>query len=771
MNIEWVREIERLVRSGRRVEAQSQFDERAQRTPRNAYVLLARSVISRYMDCDEESLKAAEEALEAARLSGDKVAEANSLRTQADALYALNRYEDSLNAARAALEAARASGDKVAEASSLRSQSATLFVLDSYEDSLSTARAALEAARASGDKVEEAKSLARQAAALHVLGRHEESLRMAGAALEAARVSGDKRTRAHALRVEADALRSLDRDEEALVSAGAALEISRDIGDKRGEAHALRIVADALQRLGRYEEALRTASALVDAARAEGDKNREANALRIQADTLRKLARYEESLSAARASLEAARAARNKVNEANALRSQADALFMLGRHEDSLSTAGAALEAARAIHYRSGQINALLIRVLSLSELGESDARARALKELWDLDPPRAQRVATYPARPGWYRKVRHIFEQTEQREEEQRQVLNAEPFEPLVPEGFSGALYVLRNWASYTTVDLMRPFHAPRGPGRWQAGGGYLLWWQGWGLVIDPGLGFGEAFRAAQFLPRNISAVVATHHHIDHTGDMLPILTCLFEMNQQPPCSQRSRHDVDFLLAPSAFSAFAEVAAYVPGVRSLRLLRPGESAELSAAKNNKATVTAVKTEHRDLTGRIDAGIGLRVDLCSGDGKKCSVGFSGDTRFTRGAATAFRDVDLMTIHIGSIYACDIGHSDTRPWHLGFSGTVHLLEEIKHCSTEEWDPLVLISEWGEELRPDRSDICDEIAKSAGIRRVFPAEWKQCVALQPGRAQPVCARNDGKLAHRWHETDSGYIEYLCADHDHG
>ena len=690
MNIEWLREIRRLVRNGQRDAARSEFDQAAGAAPDNTYVMLARFVLLYYADEYEDSLSAAGAALEAARAAGDKLAEANALRSQAGALRMLDRHEDSLSAAGAAVEAARAAGDKLTEANAVRSQAEALRMLDRHEDSLKAAGAALEAARAAGDKLAEGNAIRSQAWALGMLARHDDALNAAGTALEAARAAGDKLA--------------------------------------------------------------------------------EANALQIQAEALRMLDRHEESLSAVDAAVEAARAARDKLAEANALVSQANTLRMLHRHEHSLKAAGAALDAARAVRDKNGQINALISQVFALCELGKTEERQTALESLSTLDPERARRLATYPVRPGWYVKIRRVFRQTREREREFRKVLYASPFKPRLPKDSPGGFYVLRNWASYTTVDLMRPSTQPPAPGRRQTGGGYLLWWQGWGLVIDPGLGFGEAFRAAGFKPRNISAVVATHHHIDHTRDMLPILTCLFEMNEEPLPRRRKQHQVDLLLGPGAFSAFADVAAYVPGVRSLRLLRAEESADLPLPRNVKATVNAVKTEHRDLTGRTDAGIGLRVDLTARDGKKCSVGLSGDTRFIKATAKAFADVDLMVVHIGSLYEYDIGESVDPPWHLGFSGVVQLLAEIKTHSKKAWDPLVLISEWGEELGPDRCDICMEVAKSAGVARVFPAEWRQCVALRAGGAQPACARNDGKVADHWHVTDTHYIDYLCGEHDH-
>jgi hypothetical protein len=94
--------------------------------------------------------------------------------------------------------------------------------------------------------------------------------------------------------------------------------------------------------------------------------------------------------------------------------------------------------------------------------------------------------------------------------------------------------------------------------------------------------------------------------------------------------------------------------------------------------------------------------------------------------------------------------------------------VSLLQEIKKHSTKDWNPLVLISEWGEELGPNRSDICEEVARSTGIRRVFPAEWRQRVALRAGNVQPICAYDASDLADHWHVTKDRHIEYLCPNH---
>jgi hypothetical protein len=368
-------------------------------------------------------------------------------------------------------------------------------------------------------------------------------------------------------------------------------------------------------------------------------------------------------------------------------------------------------------------------------------------------------------------------------REAELRAILNAPPAQPALPDGALGEFRVLRKWASYTPLDLMRPDDGASADDA--SGGGYFLWWQGWGLVIDPGVGFGRAFRGAKLVPRNINAVVATHHHIDHTGDMLPVLTCLFEMNQPDDSSgQTNPHEVDFMLSPGAFSAFADVVAYVPGVRSVQLLRAGEETSHKLSDLYTASLRAVPAVHRDLSGRDDAAIGLRIDIRGPKHSlQCRIGISGDTRFApdegdaktwQAIAEAYADVDLMVVHLGSVYPSDAGEADPhKRWQFGYNGVVSLLEEITKASKPGWNPLVLVSEWGEEIGHERTNICEAIAgnDTATPRRVYPAELGQAIGLSKRAARPICTHRDGNTATHWHDEDEETLAYLCDGHDHG
>ena len=55
--------------------------------------------------------------------------------------------------------------------------------------------------------------------------------------------------------------------------------------------------------------------------------------------------------------------------------------------------------------------------------------------------------------------------------------------------------------------------------------GGGMYLSYNGYGIVIDPGINFLQSFHSYGFSLQNIKCVIVTHSHIDHCADLEKIL------------------------------------------------------------------------------------------------------------------------------------------------------------------------------------------------------------------------------------------------------
>jgi len=65
----------------------------------------------------------------------------------------LDRYPDSLEVAKAAAELSRVAGDKLGEANALRSQAGALHMLERFQESLEAAKVASAESREAGSKL------------------------------------------------------------------------------------------------------------------------------------------------------------------------------------------------------------------------------------------------------------------------------------------------------------------------------------------------------------------------------------------------------------------------------------------------------------------------------------------------------------------------------------------------------------------------------------------------------------------------------------------
>jgi len=531
------------------------------------------------------------------------------------------------------------------------------------------------------------------------------------------------------------------------------------------------------------EGALRSSHEAATEARSQDDPRGASWALNLESRALTMLGRGGEAVEVARMAEAASREAEDPARLTDALASQGWALFALKRDDEALAVARRAVGGARAVGQLHNLAGTLLLLGWLQSETGDDPGLQETIAELEPLNPDWASSLRGALRRPGWLGRAQRMYGEKVARERKLRELLGRAPYWPPLPAGSDaalGAFHVPRKWASYTPLDLLRPdgqHGEDHGTGM---GGGYFLGWRECGIVIDPGVGFGRGFRGAGFVPRNMNAVITSHHHIDHSGELLAILTALFEMHVE-----RVKHATDFHLAPGAFASVASVAPYVPTVRTVQHLRAGGGGPIFDVEGDEVgRLLAERARHRDLTGRPDASFGLVLSLHDGQGKAvCRVGITGDTRYDeewegeerRALVQALADTNLLVVHVGTIYRQDFGPEPEgrgegdSGWHLGIGGTIRLLQDVKRESAEGWDPFVLLSEWGEEVGPNREEICAVVADEVGLKRVWPAELNAAVGLLAGDARPLCSECGNQYASK-HVELHGEIQYLCDSHIH-
>lgn len=133
-------------------------------------------------------------------------------------------------------------------------------------------------------------------------------------------------------------------------------------------------------------------------------------------------------------------------------------------------------------------------------------------------------------------RKHRKVLDEMERMDKQRLMFINGtslfnpppeSPFSKSEPGNDKFLFYVLRRWNSFTPIvpDL-------KDKDRIYRGGGYFIWHNDKGTVIDPGFRFIRNFAEAGGRVADIDNIVITHAHNDHTADLESIFTVLYQHN-----------------------------------------------------------------------------------------------------------------------------------------------------------------------------------------------------------------------------------------------
>jgi tetratricopeptide (TPR) repeat protein len=332
------------------------------------------------------------------------------------------------------------------------------------------------------------------------------------------------------------------------------------------------------------------------------------------------------------------------------------------------------------------------------------------------------------------------------------------------VPDTAAGVFWVLRQWNSFTPL-----LASGSDVGR---GGGYFLEWRGKGVVVDPGIDFLRNFREAGKAILDVDGIILTHNHLDHVGDVIPLLTLLHEYNELHPSEP---HAISMALSPSTFSMFSDMAAHSKWISAFLPLRIGERTSLPEIP---VSVEAFPAVHGELGGR-NAAVGLRLLLHQADpAPDCVLVMPGDGGWTESLNEHCTGAGLLVLHLGGIYPADVGPEHFEKNHLGTKGVFALLWQL--AERNQLPRLTLISELGEELSGRESFIADACCANLPLdyrRTLVESALNRGIALpylkvicEEGMGLPGAARclKPGDLC-EWEERP-GEVKhaYRCDDH---
>ncbi|MDR1744749.1 MAG: tetratricopeptide repeat protein [Planctomycetota bacterium] len=254
--------------------------------------------------------------------------------------------------------------------------------------------------------------------------------------------------------------------------------------------------------------------------------------------------------------------------------------------------------------------------------------------------------------------------------------------------------------------------------------GGGYFLYANGVGTVIDPGFDFLENFSAMGGRLADINNIVVTHAHNDHTNDLESILTLFYQRvkNAGKTVSARlgrarPRPAVNLYMNLGAFQKFSPMINLRASehIGQVTIITPGGTYDL---EGSGIRMRALPAHHDEIFSKTYA-VGLHFTLPTRPAK--TVVFTGDTGLFPSGADIRADnvadleigarygiepgtVDYFIPHLGSIGDNELHSPDRQdklgesfyPNHLGVQGLIRLITMLR-------PKYVFVSEFGEELK--------------------------------------------------------------------
>jgi len=298
----------------------------------------------------------------------------------------------------------------------------------------------------------------------------------------------------------------------------------------------------------------------------------------------------------------------------------------------------------------------------------------------------------------------------------------------------------VLRKWNSYTPA-------IPADTEERSRGGGYFIYHNGKGTVIDPGYNFIENFHNAGCRIHDIDNIVITHAHNDHTIDFESICTLLYQYNSKAGKAGTPKKKIRLYFNNGTFKKFSGLLNLMDkNFDTIHTLNVDNRYQLQVG----LTLTVLPAYHDEVVSR-DQSIGLLFTFDFG-GTEQKIVFTSDTGLfplctvsdglrpdTKGKelweaypASALENINLLVTHIGSIKTeelnfdlnDDIGKC-LYPNHLGMIGTARMITKLR-------PKLALVSEFGEEMRNFRRDIVKRIEEDVVCKVISKAEIRPRLA---------------------------------------
>ena len=210
--------------------------------------------------------------------------------------------------------------------------------------------------------------------------------------------------------------------------------------------------------------------------------------------------------------------------------------------------------------------------------------------------------------------------------------------------------IQVLRQFGSYTP--LLDPTH------KYASGGGYFVSYKGYGIVIDPGHNFIQNFLCTNHSIKDIDAIIVTHAHDDHMGDLIGLNSLIYKKHE----SNRRKGPVKLYLNEGAFQFFKYSSiGKSRHMKTIGVLSAKRDEGCSKFQLNKyIDIESLPANHIDIAGK--SGVGLAIHTNAPHKEKAVLIYSSDTGWSKELQKIYEQYNgcsLLLLHLGSIHSNEV----------------------------------------------------------------------------------------------------------------
>lgn len=276
--------------------------------------------------------------------------------------------------------------------------------------------------------------------------------------------------------------------------------------------------------------------------------------------------------------------------------------------------------------------------------------------------------------------------------------------------------LMILKGFSSST------PFFYPALENRFYQspikGGGFFIKWKGYGIAIDPGINFMENMHLSGLEINDINAVIVTHDHIDHNGDLQVIDDLAYSFE----------HSLEFYMDKSTYRK-AEKFTYM---EDRHLLDMKTKSEFSLGENDNIRLGFIDTRHipnAEKTGdryQKNTSFALKISLLDHNEVKLRIGFTSDSEYFPELGSFMKDCDYIIANISEPEKKDYERKELKQNHLGYNGCLQLIEDCNAERDVSQCPRYIISEFWAGRGDARRELIKRLREESKCSRVYPGD---------------------------------------------